>query len=128
MLGTAVGVVALVLVAASGIVWFRAAVGVRLPKSRSAFVAAWLGGVALGVIALGSGVGWVGGAAAGLSILGGSFLVLMVAISRQRVGPDLVMMGARLRDFGGLDENGDPFELASLTGRPLLLKFFRGHW
>ena len=81
------------------------------------------------VIALGSGVGWVGGAAAGLSILGGSFLVLTVAISRQRVGrPDLVTVGARLRDFGGLDENGDPFELASLTGRPLLLKFFRGHW
>jgi hypothetical protein len=128
LFGTAIGVVALVLIAGSGTLWFRAASGVRLPKSRSAYVGVWLGGVALGVVALASGVGWVGGVAAGLSIFGGSFLALTVAISRQRVGPDAVTVGARLPNFSALDENGDPFELASVMGKPLLLKFFRGHW
>jgi hypothetical protein len=128
LFSTAVGVAGLVLIAASGTLWFRAAAGVRLPKSRSAYVAVWLGGVALGVIALASGVGWIGGLAAGLSILGGSFLALTVAISRQRAGSGAVSVGAKLPDFSALDENGDSFELASVMGRPLLLKFFRGHW
>jgi peroxiredoxin len=33
-----------------------------------------------------------------------------------------------LRDFTALDEHGREFALASTAGRPLLLKFFRGHW
>ena len=128
MLSTGVGVVALVLVATSATLWFRAALGVRLPKSRSAFVMVWLGGVTLALIALASGVGWVGGTAAGLALLGGSFLTFTVAISRQRVAHDALKVGARLPDFGTLDENADSFQLASVMGWPLLLKFFRGHW
>jgi hypothetical protein len=128
LLATAVGVVALILVATSATLWFRAALGVRLPKNRSTFVMVWLGGMTLALIALGSGVGWVGGTTAGLALLGGSFLTFTVAISRQRVAPDALKVGARLPDFGSLDENGDPFQLASVMGRPLLLKFFRGHW
>jgi peroxiredoxin len=37
-------------------------------------------------------------------------------------------VGETLRDFSALDENGERFELASTAGRPVLLKFFRGHW
>jgi hypothetical protein len=120
--------VALLLVAVSATRWFRAAFGVRLPKSRAAFVGVWLLGVSLGALALASGAGWVGGAAATLAILGGGFLLFTVAISRQQVAANAVRVGARLPDFSALDENGDAFELASVVGKPLLLKFFRGHW
>jgi len=39
-----------------------------------------------------------------------------------------VRVGGPILDFSAPDENGEPFALASLRGRPYLLKFFRGHW
>ena len=37
-------------------------------------------------------------------------------------------VGAPILDFEAPDAEGEPFDLATLRGRPFLLKFFRGHW
>lgn len=128
MHGNAFGFLALLLVVGAGVVWFRAAGRVRLPNNRSVFVASWLAGVACGIAALVQGAGWIGGVPAVVSIIGGSFLTFTVAISRQQVAADVIAVGQTLPDFDAVDENGDGFEASSLAGKPVLIKFFRGHW
>ncbi len=119
---------AFALVAATTVLWFARARQVRIPADRRGFVAAWLLGVALGVAALLRGAGWVAGPLAGVAVVVGSFLSFTVAISRQKVGPDAIRVGEKLREFTATDEEGRPFSLSSLAGRPVVLKFFRGHW
>jgi cytochrome oxidase Cu insertion factor (SCO1/SenC/PrrC family) len=122
------GFAALALVGGAGVAWFRRAFAVALPENRAAFVAVWALGAALGIAALLLGAGWVGGIPAALAILAGSFFLFTVAISAQKGGSGAFQVGAPVPDFGAPDDAGDPFELSSLAGRPLLLKFFRGHW
>lgn len=122
------GLAAFVWVAASAVLWFRRMRAVSIPRDRTAFVLAWALGALAGVLAFVRGVGWPDGIAAGLALLGSGFLLFTVGVSRQRVGADAIRVGAALPDFAAPDENGERFEIASLAGRPLLLKFFRGHW
>ena len=128
MSATALGLLALLVVAGAATLWFRAARDVRLPTNRTGFVLAWAAGALLGLLAFVQGPGWVGGVPAFLAVLAGGFLLFTVAISRQQAAPDAVTVGSRLPDFVAPDENGERFELSSTRGRPLLLKFFRGHW
>ena len=122
------GFLALLLIVGAGALWFRRALRVRLPENRSGFVAAWLGGALLGVVALVQGVGLLGGIAAGLATFLGAFLCFLVSISAQKLAAGAIGVGAALPDFSAPDENGEIFELSSIAGKPLLLKFFRGHW
>ncbi len=122
------GFLALMLIAGAVALWFHRAMGVRLPKNRSGFVAVWLGGALLGVVALAQGVGWLGGVAGGLAIFAAAFLTFTVSISAQKLAAGAIGVGATLPDFSAPDENGETFELSSVAGKPLLLKFFRGHW
>ena len=122
------GFLALMLVVGAATLWFRRAMRVRLPENRTGFVAAWLGGALLGVVSLTQGVGWLGGVAAGLAIFAGAFLLFTVSISAQKLAAGAIGVGATLPDFSAPDENGESFELSSVAGKPLLLKFFRGHW
>ncbi|MCA9937978.1 MAG: redoxin domain-containing protein [Anaerolineales bacterium] len=39
-----------------------------------------------------------------------------------------VRIGEPVPDFTALDGDGNAFTLSSLRGRPVLVKFFRGHW
>jgi hypothetical protein len=128
MVGAALGFVALALVASSMALWFARIKRVQIPADRRGFVACWLGGAALGVIALTEGAGWLGGIPAGIAVLAGSFFSVLVVISPQKVADDAVRVGESLRAFTALDENGAEFSIASTAGKPLLLKFFRGHW
>jgi len=125
---TVLAFLALLLIVGSVIFWFRLALSVRLPENRTGFVLIWASGTLLGVIALVQGAGWISGIPGGLAVFIGIFLLFTVTISPQQVAPDAIAVGEALRDFSALDENGEPFELASTAGRPLLLKFFRGHW
>jgi hypothetical protein len=122
------GVLAFLLVAGSMGLWFRRIQRVEVPTDRRGWVASWLLGAALGVAALGSGAGWVGGVAAALAVLAGVFFSVLVAVSAQRAAADAIRVGEMLRDFTALDDRGELFSIASTAGRPLLLKFFRGHW
>ena len=128
MNATAIGFLALLLVVGTGTAWFRALGRVQLPKNRAGFVAAMLLAAALGVVALSQGVGWLGGVPASLAIFAGSFFALLVAISRQIASDQAIAVGSRIPPFSALDENGETFEASSLSGHPVLIKFFRGHW
>ena len=125
---THIGILALLLVVASGILWFRAAMAVRLPENRSAFVATWIGGAILAIASLASGAeGWTLIPAV-LALVAAVFFLFTVAISRQEVEDHAIAVGGSLPDFSALDEDGQTFDSADLAGRPVLLKFFRGHW
>jgi hypothetical protein len=125
---TVLGFLAVLLAVGSAIFWFRLAFAVRLPENRNGFIVIWAASALLGVIALVQGAGWIGGIPAGLAVALGVFFLFTVMISPQQAAPDAIAVGETLRDFSAPDENGETFELASAAGRPLLLKFFRGHW
>lgn len=128
MNGMILGIAGFSLVLGATLMWFRAARAVQLPEDRRGYLAAWLGGAALGAAAFAAGPGILGGAAAGLALAGGAMLSVLVAISRQEVASDAIRVGERLREFTAPNDEGRPFELASVSGGPVLLKFFRGHW
>ena len=128
MNGTSLAFLALVLVVGSLALWFRGMSQLSVPRNRTLYVATWLGGAGLGLVALTQGAGWLGALPAGLSILAGCFFSFTVAISRQQVAAGAVSVGASLPGFRAPDEHGGTFDSASLSGHPVLIKFFRGHW
>jgi len=128
MSATALAFVALLGSVAATTLWFRLALALRLPENRTSFILAWVASTTLGVGALMSGSGWIVGVPAGVAVAIGTFLLFTIMIGSQQVAPDAIAVGEALRDFVAVDENGEKFELASTAGRPVLLKFFRGHW
>ena len=120
--------VAFALVLGAGASWFRRAQAVSLPEDRTGFVALMATAAATGVVALALGAGWFAGTLAGLAVFGGSLFLLLVSISAQKGGSGAFQVGSPVPDFAAPDENGEEFRLSSLSGKPLLLKFFRGHW
>ena len=76
-------------------------------------------------------VGDPGGVAIAMAVLSLStcgLFVILGTLAGQSKQPPVVAVGKQIIEFSALDENGELFDLASLRGRPLLLKFFRGHW
>ena len=122
------GLSAFLLVAGSMSLWFVRIRRVDIPRDRRGFVASWLLGAGLGIFALTEGAGWLGGIPAFIAALAGIVFSALVYISPQKLADDAVRVGERLRDFTAFDENGNEFRIASVAGKPLLLKFFRGHW
>ena len=128
MSGALLGILAFLLVAGSMALWTRRIRNVEIPKDRRAFVACWVGGAVLGIIALIQGAGWIGGTLAGVAALAGTFFSALVLASPQKAADDAIQVGESLRQFSAIDENGEEFSLAGLADKPVLLKFFRGHW
>lgn len=111
------------------ILWFlamkRVNMGNRLPILNLLGAAA----VIIAVAALANEPGIFGGLLAGLSIVvGAGFLIIGIFLSALSKQTPAVAIGAPLIFFSAPDENGEPFDVATLRGRPILLKFFRGHW
>ena len=126
--GTTLGLLALVVAAATVALWFRQIGQVDIPEDRTTYVIFFLSAAALGVGAFVAGVRWFGGVAAVLAIIIGSFFPFTVAISRQEVAANAIRVGDSIPVFSALDENGEIFESKTLAGKPALIKFFRGHW
>ena len=102
----------------------RVNVGARRPLLNGLAV----GAVVFGIAAFLNAPGLFGGVLAGLgTLVGGVFLFLTVLAPQSKQAP-AVAVGGRLLDFTAPDENGKPFSIESLHGRPVLIKFFRGHW
>jgi hypothetical protein len=128
MVASLLGLSGFALVGGAAVLWFRRIRSVDIPRDRSAFVAAWSVGALLGVAALWLDVGWAVGVPSALAAVVGILFTVLVAISGQRVGDDAIRVGAALPAFTAIDEDGATFDSRSLAGRPVLLKFFRGHW
>lgn len=128
MNGSIFGFVAATLVFIEGVYWLVLMQRVRIPKDRRAFVAVSGLAALLGITAFILDTGVAGGTAAGLAVAGGvAFLALSGASGQPAVTP-AVAVGGLVIDFSATDDEGRPFDLASLRGTPFLLKFFRGHW
>jgi hypothetical protein len=119
------GLFALVLILTSATRWFWRAWQVNVPRKPGLFRATWATGSILGCVAYYQSpedpfAVW----AIGLGLL----LVYLVSTGAQKVGSEMVNVGDTLPSFSALDENGNVFNSSSLEGKPVLLKFFRGHW
>ena len=102
----------------------RVEIGERLWVLNSMVAAA----IVLGITAFTQQPGVLGGVLAGGSILMGALFTGLGVLAPQSKQTPAVTVGAPLLEFTAPDHNGKPFDLASLRGRPILLKFFRGHW
>jgi cytochrome oxidase Cu insertion factor (SCO1/SenC/PrrC family) len=116
------------IVFATGFRWFRLVYAVALPKNRIGFLASMAIGICFAVAGLWQGAGLVGGIFATLSILLGGFFVFTWSISKQIGGSGKFQPGLPLLAFSAPDHSGNTFDSSTLDGRPVLLKFFRGHW
>jgi len=126
--GASLGYAAALLATAALVFWVSRLRAVRIPRDRRPLFAALGLAVALGIAAFARGPGLAGGIAAGLAVaVGGVFLALQLQAGQDRREP-AVRVGGPILDFSAPDAEGQPFQLASLTGHPFLLKFFRGHW
>lgn len=128
MTGTVLGVLAGVTVATAWARWFRLMNRVRIPLDRTGFLAVNGLGAVLGIVALVAGTSLGGGVLAAIGILGGLMFLGLAAQSAQANVTPAIRVGEPILDFAAPDEAGKTFDLASLRGKPFLLKFFRGHW
>ncbi|MFK7974862.1 MAG: hypothetical protein AB8C02_01925 [Halioglobus sp.] len=128
MTATTLALGSLAIALAAGVQWFRAVHRVAIPENRSGYLLVMLVSALTGIAAFMLGVGWVGGIAAGLAVTIACFFFLTVAISRQVAAQDAIAVGDKLPHFTATDENGEQFDSLALTGNPVLIKFFRGHW
>jgi cytochrome oxidase Cu insertion factor (SCO1/SenC/PrrC family) len=128
MSGDVLALVAIALVVGTGVVWFRLMNEVRIPQRRSAFFVAMGLGAAAAAVGLVQGTSLLGGVAAWIAIALATIFIGLRAQSAQAPKTPAVTVGGPILDFVAEDAAGEPFDLASLRGRPYLLKFFRGHW
>ena len=127
-LGTLLGFVGLGIAVLGVIIWFRQVNLVAIPGDRTLFVAAFVLAGVLGVSSFIVGTRWFGGIAAVLAIIVGSFMPFTIAISPQQVADNPIKVGDIIPQFAALNDAGDRFNSSELAGRPVLIKFFRGHW
>ena len=129
MSGFTLAIIGFGIATATAIRWALLLVSVSIPRNRSGFIALMLLGAGLGMTALAIGTqSLVADIAAGLAISAGAFFLFSVAIGKQTGGSGQLQVGSPLADFSAPDENNEPFNISSLRGKPILLKFFRGHW
>ncbi len=126
--GTKLALLALVMAVASTAFWFYLAAQVALPENRIGFVVLFVGAAVLGITAFFKGAGWGGRGAAVVAIIVGSFLTFTIAISRQEVADQGIVVGATMPQFTAPLDTGELFDSSSLDGRLVLIKFFRAHW
>jgi len=127
-LGTILGFAALGLAVITLALWFRQIDQVSLPENRTLFVVSYLTALAMGVGAFVARTRWFGAIPALLAIIIGGFFPFSVAISRQEVATTGIQIGQTIPHFTALNRHGESFDSASLDGKPVLMKFFRGHW
>lgn len=121
------GLLALVIIIATGWNWFQAIENVAIPRLRIGYHALFLTGGLLGLYAISEG-GFVSTLAAIPAVAVGFLFPALRLQSRQQPNRPAVVVGGSMLDFSAPDENGVDFDLSSLRGKPYLLKFFRGHW
>ncbi len=127
-LGTILGFVGLGIALVTVALWFRLVDQVAIPENRAPFVVAFLAAALVGASAFVLRTRWFGAIPAAMAIVIGLFLPFTVSISRQEVATTGIQVGQPLPRFTAIDRHGERFDSASLAGKPVLMKFFRGHW
>jgi hypothetical protein len=123
-----VSLVAIVISLITTAAWARAAYRVAIPNNRAAFLLLWALSVALGVTSFYSaGVTGVSQALGAVAALLGFSMLMLYSLGGQRAEHP-ILVGDSIPSFSALNGTGQQFDSASLSGSPVLLKFFRGHW
>ena len=128
MLGTTLGAIGGLLDLGLWGVWYYRLRQVRIPEDRRPAFVAHTVALALGVASLVLGANAAGTVLAVVAIIGGGQFVILAAQSGQRPNEPAVAVGGPIIEFTLPDHTEQPFDIATLRGRPFLLKFFRGHW
>ena len=127
-LGTTLGFAAFGVAALTMMVWFRQINQVDIPENRIVFAVFFLSAVALAIGAFMKRTRWFGAIPALLAIVIGGFFPFSMSISRQEVATTGIQIGQMIPHFKALNRHGELFDSASLDGKLVLMKFFRGHW
>lgn len=128
MIGTMLGIVALIMTAVAIALWIRAIRTVAVGSSRIWYIVVFVITTCMSIATFSLGSHWVGDVSAGLSIFVAAFFFLTAAIGPQKTHADAIEVGSMLPQFSGNDEHGEGFDSGQLAGQPVLIKFFRGHW
>lgn len=126
--GTTFGLTGAAIILVAGARWMHLTYRAQLPTDATRYVVACAVAAIAGGAAFVLGTSLIGGIAGGVALLGGLAFLALFSASGQRREPPAVAVGDPIIDFVTTDDEGRPFDLASLRGRPFLLKFFRGHW
>ncbi|MFT5098049.1 MAG: cytochrome oxidase Cu insertion factor (SCO1/SenC/PrrC family) [Candidatus Azotimanducaceae bacterium] len=126
--GTSLGFIALLMAIGLVLFWFRQVNLVALPQDTTLFTVAFIAAVLLGIASFIVGTRWFGAIPAVGAIIVGVFMTGTIYISPQKVADNPVKVGDLIPHFVALNDDGDRFNSADLTGKPTLIKFFRGHW
>ena len=101
---------------------------VELGQKRWVVNALFASSLALGAFALAQSPSTPGFVLAATTVAFSALYFVLLSVSGQSNQIPAVAIGSRIPDFTALDHNGEPFSLSSLDGKPILMKFFRGHW
>lgn len=121
------GIIGLAIVITTGVIWWRRIQSVTVPRNRTPFFAGFLGGATIGLIGAFQG-GWVSMLTGGVAALVGFSFSALRLQSAQKPNAPTVGLGEKMLAFSAPDAEGVDFDLSTVSGRPYLLKFFRGHW
>ena len=108
--------------------WFHRMRQVRTADVRARVIGLMAVSLVLAVGAFASGTGLGSGIAAGFALVASGLFLALQLQAGQAANTPAVAVGGPILDFTAPDDSGETFDLATLRGRPFLLKFFRGHW
>ncbi|MEE3331957.1 MAG: hypothetical protein VX246_13910 [Myxococcota bacterium] len=128
MNGLALACVALVIAVSAVALFARLVKHVKVDEQRWIVNSLLVGAAALAVLALTGEPGVLGGILAGFVLALSTVFFGLLALSGQSKQQPVIRVGAPIVDFTAPDHTGEPFTLSSLNGKPILMKFFRGHW
>jgi cytochrome oxidase Cu insertion factor (SCO1/SenC/PrrC family) len=128
MLGPVLAIAAFTLIAIAIGLWVRLIARVEIDEGRRLPSMMVVSAFVLGLIALSQSPGLFGGILAGATVAVAAVAFLLQALASQSGQSPAFAVGDALPSFSALDDRGEPFDLARLNGRPILMKFFRGHW
>ena len=128
MNGQLLGLLAFAIVAAAGVRWYLLIQQVAIPRDRTLLYGFFGIGAFFGFLAVVNQPGWLIGVLAWSALLVGGLFPLLRLQSEQVQSASTVSVGSQMPFFALDDDSGKRFESTWLTGKPYLLKFFRGHW
>ncbi len=119
----AFGTVSMLIAAWMGLIQ-RVQVGQGLVLLRATAVAA----LVLSLVALSGAPGTLGSVLASIALIVSGLFLGLGSLAGQSKQTPAFAVGSPLPDFEAPDHNGETFRSVSLRGKPMLIKFFRGHW
>ena len=128
MSGISLGILSLSLFAVAIALWVRFMTTVALEGRRAFLYVLYVAGIAVGAATLMRDPGWVGGTMATIAIAGGIIWVILGLLAGQSKQRPNLVLGEQIPVFSAPDHENQTFEIESLRGHPVLIKFFRGHW